>query len=144
MNLPESYATSLKTGVPVKLEIPGAPENQRWQTAQSITVLPTADPASHTIQVRIALPGKLGKFAPGAFAKAYLPTVGQRGGALSVPAKAVIKRTELYAVYVADTNGKFHLRQIRPGRTEGDRIEVLAGLQPGERVALDPLAASRQ
>jgi hypothetical protein len=36
------------------------------------------------------------------------------------------------------------LRQLRVGRTvEGERIEVLAGLDAGEQVALDPLAAGR-
>ncbi|MGB5063374.1 MAG: efflux transporter periplasmic adaptor subunit, partial [Candidatus Competibacter sp.] len=33
------------------------------------------------------------------------------------------------------------LRQVRPGRTEGDVVEILAGLEPGEPVALDPIQA---
>lgn len=143
-NLPESYAASFKSGTPVKIEIPGAPDSLRWQTAQSVTVLPTSDPASHTIQVRLNLPASVAKLAPGAFAKAYLPLTGVRAGNLVIPTKAVIKRTELYAVYVVDANGKFHLRQVRLGKAIGDRIEVLAGLQAGERIALDPLAAARQ
>jgi multidrug efflux system membrane fusion protein len=143
-SLPESYAASFKIGTPVKLELPGAPDSLRWQTAQSVTVLPTSDPASHTIQVRLNLPASVAKLAPGIFAKAYLPMTGLRAGHLVIPAKAVIKRTELYAVYVVDANGKFHLRQVRLGKATGDRIEVLAGLQAGERIALDPLAAARQ
>jgi multidrug efflux pump subunit AcrA (membrane-fusion protein) len=34
------------------------------------------------------------------------------------------------------------LRQIRTGHRIGDRIEVLAGLKAGERVALDPVKAA--
>ena len=48
-----------------------------------------------------------------------------------------------YAVYVVDQGGKPWLRQVRVGRTVGDQVEILAGLEAGERVALDPLAAAR-
>jgi RND family efflux transporter MFP subunit len=143
-NVPESYAAPLKNGVAAKLEFPGAPEKLRWQPAQSVTVLPTADPASHTMQVRLSLPAGAGQLAPGTFARAHLPVAGQRNETLTIPAKAVIKRTELHAVYVLDGQGRFQLRQVRPGRTTGNNIEILAGLQPGERVALDPLAAARR
>jgi RND family efflux transporter MFP subunit len=142
--LPESYAVAFKTGAPVKIEFPGAPENLRWQTPLSITVLPTADPASHTIQVRLNLPPGAGKLAPGTFVRAHLPLAGQRTSIPTIPVRAVIRRTELNAVYVADTKGRFQLRQVRLGRIAGDRIEVLAGLRAGERIALDPLAAARQ
>jgi membrane fusion protein, multidrug efflux system len=143
-SVPESYASALKTGIAVQLEFPGVAENLRWQTAQSMTVLPTADPASHTMQVRLGLAPNLRQFAPGTFARAHLPVAGQRSQVLSVPLQAVIRRTELHAVYVLGNQGKFQLRQVRPGRTTGDRIEILAGLKAGERVALDPVAAARQ
>ena len=139
--LPERYIARLESDA-VKLEFPGAPDEVRWQTAQSAVVLPTRDPASHTVQVRLDLPAHA-RLAPGAFARAYLPMTTSGDGTLTVPARAVVKRTELAAVYVAAADGKFHLRQVRLGRTIGDRVVVLAGLQAGERVALDPVAASR-
>ena len=144
INLPESYAPALKPGSPVKLEFSGAADTVRWQTAQSVTILPTADPSSHTVEVRLNLPTNLSGLTPGMFARAYFPISGHGAGRLSVPAKAVVKRTELYAVYVVDGDGKRQLRQVRVGRTLGDRVEVLAGLQAGERVALDPLAAGKR
>jgi membrane fusion protein, multidrug efflux system len=143
-NVPESYANSIKKSAPVRLELPGAPAPLRWQVAQAVLVLPTVDPSSHTVQVRLALPPKLAGLTPGTFAKAYLPTSAPRGAGLSIPAKAIIKRTELSAVYVVDANGRPQLRQVRLGNAVGDRVEVLAGLQAGERIALDPLAAARQ
>jgi len=140
--LPERYIALLRRDAAVELEFPGAPEEIRWQAAQSAVVLPTRDPASHTVQVRLDLPAHA-RLAPGAFARAYLPMTTSEDGTLTVPARAVVKRTELAAVYVAAADGKFHLRQVRLGRTIGDRVVVLAGLQAGERVALDPVAASR-
>jgi hypothetical protein len=106
--------------------------------------MPTRDPASHTVQLRLALPANV-RLAPGAYARAHLPLSAAPGdAALTVPAKAVVKRAELNAVYVADANGKFHLRQVRLGKASADRVVVLAGLRAGERVALDPVAAARQ
>ena len=141
--LPERYVGALRSGSAVRLEFPGAPDALRWQTAQSVTILPTQDPASHTAQVRLNLPPNT-KLAPGSFARAHLPVTENGGGTLMIPLKAVVKRTELNGVYVPDSTGKFHLRQVRLGKVSGDRVTVLAGLQPGERVALDPVAASRQ
>lgn len=144
VDLSESYASAFKSGAPVRVEIPGAAENLRWLTPRSVTVLPTSDPASHTIQVRLNLPPGTVKLAPGTFVRAHLPLADQRAAIPTIPARAVIKRTELNAVYVADNSGRFQLRQVRLGRTIGDRVEVLAGLRSGERIALDPLAAARR
>ena len=141
--LPERYVTALRSGAPVKLELPAAPEALRWQTARTVTVMPTRDPASHTVQVRLTLPPNA-HLSPGAYARAHFPVTGVPGeSALTIPARAVVKRAELHAVYVADAAGKFHLRQVRLGKAVGDRIVVLAGLQAGERVALDPIAAAK-
>jgi multidrug efflux pump subunit AcrA (membrane-fusion protein) len=62
---------------------------------------------------------------------------------LFVPAAAVLRRTELSGVYVLDDKGVPTLRQVRLGRIDGDRFEVLAGVSTGERLALDPRAAAR-
>lgn len=143
-DLPERYVTALQSGAPVRLELPGAPEALRWQTARTVAVMPTRDAASHTVQVRLTLPAKV-DLAPGSYARAHFALTSAAGAApLTIPAKAVVKRAELHAVYVADPSGRFHLRQVRVGRATGDRVVVLSGLRAGERVALDPVAAARQ
>lgn len=144
VNVPESYAGSINARSTVKLEFPGAPETMRWQDAQSVAVLPTADPASHTVQVRLTLMSNIAGLPPGMFARAHLPLSGQHADGLLVPAKTVIKRTDLYAVYVVADDGKPRLRQVRVGKSAGNQVEILAGLHAGERIALDPLAASRR
>ena len=62
---------------------------------------------------------------------------------LFVPASAVVRRAEMVGVYVIASGGRPLLRQVRLGRAEGDRVEVLSGVSAGERVALDPQAAAR-
>lgn len=61
---------------------------------------------------------------------------------LLVPVQAVVRRSELEAVYVL-TQGRPQLRQVRLGKPVGQEVEVLTGLAGSERVALDPVAASR-
>ncbi|HKX37202.1 MAG TPA: efflux RND transporter periplasmic adaptor subunit, partial [Burkholderiales bacterium] len=59
---------------------------------------------------------------------------------LLVPRAAVFRRSELTAVYVVSES--IQLRQVRVGAAGDEHsVEVLAGLKPGERVALDPIQA---
>jgi multidrug efflux pump subunit AcrA (membrane-fusion protein) len=79
------------------------------------------------------------------FARLWLPagSVADAAARVSVPRASVVRRTELTALYVLDGAGRPLLRQVRLGRVDGDRVEVLSGLAVGERVAIDPQAAAR-
>lgn len=59
-----------------------------------------------------------------------------------VPASSLVERSEVSGVYMLDPGGRVSLRYVRPGHRFGDKIEILAGLRAGERIALDPIAAS--
>ncbi|MEI7430535.1 MAG: efflux RND transporter periplasmic adaptor subunit [Betaproteobacteria bacterium] len=141
--VPQAQIAGMIQKAKVRIEIPTLPENQRWYEASSSKVLPKADASTHTMQIRLDLPiGNLG-LPPGTFARVHLPTTGRDGQHLFVPTKAVFQRAELTAIYVIDEQGTPHLRQVKRGSIAGDEIEVLAGVAVGERVALDPIAASR-
>jgi hypothetical protein len=59
-----------------------------------------------------------------------------------VPREAVVHRSEVTAAYVIPASGAPQLRQVRLGTAFDEQgIEVLAGVRPGERVALDPVQA---
>jgi RND family efflux transporter MFP subunit len=106
-----------------------------------VTVLPAADPRLLSTEIRADLPAKLpAGVAPGTAAKILVPV----GSAtkLVVPSAALIRRGEMTAVNVLGADGKVTLRQVRVGQPlEGGLVEVLAGLDAGERVQLNPLAA---
>ncbi len=114
------------------------PSVQRRLKATRVTVLPAADPRLLSTQVRAELPADApAGIVPGTAVKVLVP-IG-RSQKLVVPAAAVVRRSELTAVYVL-TDGVRQLRQVRIGnRVSDDAVEVLAGLAAGERVALDPL-----
>lgn len=109
---------------------------------EQITIFPFADPVTNTFKVRLDLPtGQFGLY-PGMFVKvAFAIGESQR---LLIPAAALLRRSEVTAVYVANDSDRFRLRQVRIGNLFGDRIEVLAGLTAGERIALDPVRAGIQ
>jgi RND family efflux transporter MFP subunit len=143
VNVPQSQIASIVKGGIVKLEIPAATETERNLTALDMTILPTADAISNSVKVRLSLPQNLTTVSPGMFVRAMLPAnVGNVSGNVLVPAKAVVQRSELFAVYVVDSRGEPQLRQVRLGRRQGDAFEITAGLQAGEKVALDPMAAA--
>ncbi len=77
------------------------------------------------------------------FARVHF-TVG-KASKLLIPASAVVRRSEVTAVYVVDDKGAVKLRQVRLGEAAGqDEIEILAGLNPGEQVALEPVRAGME
>jgi hypothetical protein len=107
--------------------------------AESVTIFPFAHSASNTFTVRVELPE--GQFAlyPGMFVKVAF-VVGD-ANRLLVPTNALLRRSEVTAVYVVSAEGLPRLRQVRVGNEFDDRTEVLAGLSERERIALDPVRA---
>ena len=138
--VPQTVAARLDAGMQLQGEVPGVAgtiQPVRWQ------LLPAVDPATHTLELRLDLPPALKGTVPGMFARAWLPVAGSGDARLYVPAQAVLRRAELTGVYVVAPDGKPLLRQVRLGRAEGDRVEILSGVAAGERVALDPQQAAR-
>ena len=106
--------------------------------AESMTFFPIADAAANTFRVRVNLPDGAATLYPGMFVKVGLVTGETQR--LLVPGDAIVRRSELSAVYVVEGED-VALRQVRLGRSYGDAVEILAGISAGESVALDPVAA---
>jgi len=113
---------------------------EREVPSERITVFPAASAGSNTVRVRIDLPAGTPGLFPGMFVKAGF-AIGDLA-TVRVPASVVVRRGEVTAVYVVTGEGRIVLRQVRLGRALNGTIEVLAGLEPGERVAADPVAAT--
>jgi RND family efflux transporter MFP subunit len=134
--LPQSVLASAKLDAPVRVDVPTL---GRELVAQRVTVIPVADARTHTTRVRLDLPEAAG-LIPGQYARASIVT--GRTRALAIPRSAVLKRSEVTAVYVQDDEGAVQLRQVRLGEGAGNgQVEVLAGLRAGERIALEPVRA---
>jgi RND family efflux transporter MFP subunit len=132
-----SQVAAIQAGATARIEVPSL---DRWIDVKTITVMPSADPRTHTTQVRLDLPVDAKGLLPGVFARAHFVT--GKAPRLMVPRAAVLRRSEVTAVYVVGANGQPLLRQVRVGTASDEKsIEVLAGLRPGERVAIEPVKA---
>lgn len=135
--VPQDRIAAIRSSSTAAVEIVAL--NQRIK-AERVTVLPSADPRTHTTQVRVALPDSLTGVYPGQFARVHFSVGSARK--LVIPAQAVVYRSEVAGAYVIAAGGEISLRQLRLGEAAGDAgIEVLAGIASGEKVALDPVAA---
>lgn len=120
------------------------PDGQRLVPTEK-DMQPTADPVSQTVEWRLPLPASAAGLRPGLMVRVQAQTTLPAAGAspaerLSVPTRAILRRGELTAVYVAAPDG-FILRAVRTGPAGGEKVDVLTGLRAGERVALDPVRA---
>jgi RND family efflux transporter MFP subunit len=143
--VPQTVAAAWKPAQLPRVEIPSLPAGAAIAPTRA-QLLPTVDAATHTVTLRAELPADLAGAAPGMFARIWLPQVGAEAGAaakVTVPQQAIVRRAEMTGLYVLDASGRPLLRQVRLGHSVDGRIEVLAGLNPGERVVTDPQAAAR-
>ncbi|MFO7306582.1 MAG: efflux RND transporter periplasmic adaptor subunit [Gammaproteobacteria bacterium] len=108
--------------------------------AQTVTIFPQANPQSNTFRARIDLPENATDLYPGMLVKVGF-VVGEASHLL-IPTSALVERGEITAVYALDQDDRLTLRQVRLGQRFGDRVVVLSGLMDGDRIALDPIAAT--
>jgi RND family efflux transporter MFP subunit len=104
-------------------------------------IVPTSDPESRSIVVKVELAsdkteaGSRSVLRSGFFGRARF-TVGQRK-VLAVPRKALVLRGQLVGVYVVGEDGTARLRLIQTGREQEAGVEVLSGLEPGDRIVVE-------
>ena len=130
VGVPDDLLGGIRVGLVVPTRI-GAGEQR--VDARVSAVVPFSDPGSRTAEVRLTAPAGL---PSGASAVAEF-AVGSAGG-LRVPAGALLRRGQLVGVFLFAADSTVRLRWIRIGRSEGGAVEVLAGLEDGDLVALRP------
>jgi RND family efflux transporter MFP subunit len=121
----EGLLGQVKLGDQVGIAVPGAPS-----TGRVSEIVPMVDPVSRTFNVKIDVPAK--GLRSGTFGKALF-RVGSRQG-ISVPVAAVVERGALTSVWTVSREGIARLRLVKLGQTLGSRVEVLSGLNAGERI----------
>ena len=146
LNLPQAEALALDIAQPAQVLL----ANGTQLAATGMVVFPNSDAQTHTVTVRLDLPNAT-DLQPGMTLRALLASRAQVETATSLAAKAqpeiqipfsaVVQRSEVSGVYIVSKQ-TITLRQVRLGHRAGAQVEVLSGLNPGERIAADPLAAS--
>lgn len=134
---PENKAY-VETGALSMLDGPGVFEEvKESREVSKISISPFGDPDTHSYDVRLYFENVTANLMPGMHVKARFQVGESRH--LLVPDAAVVRRGEVTAVYVIGGTGKVSYRQVRTGKELiSGQIEVLAGLDAGEKVATDP------
>ena len=124
-------AVRLGATVPVVIDSLG---NQAI-TGKVVQIVPVADPASRTFTVKVELPANP-LIRSGLFGRARFPR-GERESIL-VPQAALLHRGQLDAVYVVGKDEIASLRYVTLGKPSASDVEVLSGLESGERIVAQP------
>ncbi|MCZ7597058.1 MAG: efflux RND transporter periplasmic adaptor subunit [Gammaproteobacteria bacterium] len=109
--------------------------------AASLTIFPYAPGGGGTVPVRVRLPDDTAGLFPGMLVKVAF-VIGERSS-LVVPADSLVYRGEVVGVYVVGEDDRVSLRYVRAGAPAPDNmIEILSGLDEGERIAAYPALAT--
>jgi RND family efflux transporter MFP subunit len=100
-----------------------------------LQIVPAADPASRSFLVKVELPADA-RLRSGLFGRARFPR-GERP-ALLIPGTSLVERGQLQGIYVLDANQIAGLRYVTLGKSTGEKVEVLSGLQDGEKFVAAP------
>jgi RND family efflux transporter MFP subunit len=131
--IPERESLSIRVNQDVAVTVEGDPTKYPGRIAR---ISPAIDEASRTLMVEAEVPNPDSALRPGAFANAEVITAAQ-ARALLVPASAIVTFAGVDKVLIAQDN-KAVERPVALGRREGDRVEIVSGLAPGEAVIVQP------
>jgi Cu(I)/Ag(I) efflux system membrane fusion protein len=131
--LADAYETDLsriRLGMTATLSLQAFPN--RTFTGKVIFIDPILDPKTRTAKVRLEFANAKGELKPEMFGEVTLQTEKREG--LRIPADAVIDSGTKKVVFVAIGEGKLQPREVQVGPVTGDAVEVLSGLEAGEKV----------
>ncbi|MCL4537550.1 MAG: efflux RND transporter periplasmic adaptor subunit [Nitrospirae bacterium] len=129
-NVDERLSGKLKIGMPVDVIIDSIGQQAKGRITE---IIPAVDPMSRTFLIKIDL--KMPSLKTGLYGKVLIPE-GKRE-AILVPQKAIVEKGQLVGVYVVDDKGVITYRLIKAGKKYGEQIEVLSGLNGGEKIIVD-------
>lgn len=132
LEVPERECILVRTGQVVRLRVEG---DTNLYSGRITRLSPALDEQTRTLRVEADVP-RQGSLRPGLFARAQI-VVAEAEPALAMPAQAIITFAGLEKVVVVE-EGKAVEKTVTTGRRGPDWVEVVSGLQAGERVVLGP------
>jgi RND family efflux transporter MFP subunit len=135
--VPESLAASVQNGDVADIRVQATGEQFQAKVARSTD---SFDRSTRSMQVEIDLPNAKGKLAPGMYADVSL-RMREKPNALTIPIQALKREADRASVLVLGANDTGSVRTVRTGLETPDRVEILTGVEEGERVIVGNLAA---
>jgi RND family efflux transporter MFP subunit len=140
ISVPQADATAVKVGQTASLRIPDLPSEKFTgtvtRTANSL------DPNTRTLLAEVQVANGDGKLLPGMYAEVSFTTP-RAEPPMVIRGDTLVLRADGPQVAVIDDNNVAHYQKVELGRDYGDRIEVVAGLKPGQKLVINPGDAVR-
>ena len=130
VQLREADAPSVKIGSGADVDVTGLTGHEI--KGRVTYIYPTLDSAARSIRARVVVANTQNLLKPGMYAIVRLRTPAR--SALTVPNSAVLQTGDRNIVFVDIGNGELMPHDVELGRVAGDNTEILAGLEPGQRV----------
>ncbi|MBO4221289.1 efflux RND transporter periplasmic adaptor subunit [Bradyrhizobium neotropicale] len=127
----ESDAAKVAVGQDLTFSVMALPG--RSLTARINYVAAAIDPTTRRLLVRATIDNADGALKPEMFANVTLYSPGDHP-AVGVPKQALIYEGDQVRVWVAHPDKTIELRQVKPGITNGDLVEIVGNLRPGEQI----------
>jgi membrane fusion protein (multidrug efflux system) len=133
-NVPERFLGEVKLGQAIELKVAAFPKEKF--RGEVYFLAPQVDPNTRTLLMKARLPNAEHTLKPGMFANLDL-TLTLRDDAIMIPESALMTLGDRTAVYVIASDGTAQMRPVKVGIRMPNQIEILSGLQAGEKVVAE-------
>ncbi len=136
LDVPQQHITPLRQYKLARIALP----NGKFIETREFRIPPAADPQTQSFKILIDLPTADYGIYPGTYIKVAFVTGEEQS--LVIPESALLKRADVTAVYVV-MQDRIEFRQVNIASKQVSGYPVLSGLQQGETIALDAVAAAQ-
>lgn len=135
--VPESLAGSVRVGEPADVTVQATGGHFVGHVTRFTDAL---DRTTRTMQVEIDVANDTYKLQPGMYANVALQ-VQNHSDALTVPTNAIQRSHDTTTVLLVDPQNRVQQREVRIGIDDGNNVEILSGLSPGDRLIIGNLVS---
>lgn len=134
VSVPENYTASIKPDMKADLYFPAYPERS-FQAVLARTA-DAIDPTTRTLLIQLEVDNQKGELMSGGYAEAHIKAQAS-GDNIRLPVNTLLFR-DGNQIATIDDKSKAVLKHITVGRDYGKTVEVLSGLEVGEKVIVNP------
>jgi len=137
--IPESIAAQIHLGQPIKVRVQALNQDFVGKVSRFADSL---NQQTRTMETEVDFQNKDGKLLPGMYAQADV-SHDEKKNVLTVPIEAVRQRGDTGTVLVVDAQNTVGEKHVKLGQSDGTRIEIVSGVNEGERVIVGHLGEYR-
>jgi RND family efflux transporter MFP subunit len=135
VSVPQSFSPSIHIGLKACLALSELAQHNFCGTV--VRTANAIDPGTRTLLTEVDVPNPSGALLPGAYAQVHFD-VKLTGQHLSLPINALLFRPEGTEAAVVGSDGRINLKKILIGRDFGNTVEILEGIDPADRIVINP------